>query len=60
MGYLIGLMGMWLFCDAVFSISIYLNKAGYHGEKQTWRRDHWIRIIRALCGVALIVIGGLS
>lgn len=57
MSYFIGLIGMWCFTDAVFSVSIYWNKAGYHGEKQTWARDHWVRVVRAFCGIALMVMG---
>ncbi len=51
------IIGMWCLTDAVFSISIYHNKTGYHGEKQTWARDHWVRCVRGLCGIALMIMG---
>lgn len=61
MNYLIGLIGMWLMSDAIYSYSIYLQAPGYQGQpKQTWKKDHWVRLVRFLCGVALIIIGGLD
>jgi len=54
-GYFLGLIGCWLFCDGWMSISIYINREG-----QTWKKDHSIRIIRALLGVALMVLGGVE
>lgn len=58
MGYWVGLIGMWIFSDAILSITLYLNSPSYDGSpKQTWAKDHWVRVIRALCGIALIIIG---
>ena len=54
MSYIIGLMGCWLFCDGWMSISIYLDRPG-----QSWKKDHSIRIIRCLMGIALMVMGWL-
>ncbi|MBA7680588.1 hypothetical protein ES703_88909 [subsurface metagenome] len=39
MNYWLGVTGMWCLTDAIFSISIYLNKPGYNGQVQTWRRS---------------------
>jgi len=59
-GYLIGLIGMWVFSDAILSITLYLNAPSYEGsKKQTWGRDHWVRIVRGICSVVLMIIGGL-
>ena len=59
-GYLTGLIGMWLFCDGVISIRIYLNTVDETGKRiQDWKYDHSIRLIRSLLGVTLMVIGGL-
>jgi len=57
MGYSIGLIGMWVFSDAVLSITLYLNSQSYDGTRQTWRKDHWVRVVRGLCGIALMVMG---
>lgn len=49
---LLVLFGMWNVTDGWFSISLYLND-----PKQTWGKDHYIRVIRMAVGVALIVFG---
>jgi len=60
MGYSIGIIGCWLFSDSIYSITLYLNAPSYEGShKQTWRRDHWVRIVRGLLGIALMIIGGI-
>jgi len=59
-GYIIGLIGMWLFCDGIISIRVYLNTVNETGKKiQNWKYDHSIRLIRMLLGTALMIIGGL-
>lgn len=58
MGYWIGLIGMWVFSDGILSWTLYLNAPSYEGsKKQTFFRDHWIRCIRIILGVVLMVIG---
>ena len=60
MDYAVGLMGMWIFSDGILSWTLYLNAPSYEGsERQTFLRDHWIRLIRILVGIALMVIGVL-
>jgi len=55
--YIIGLFGMWLFCDGIISIKIYLNTVDETGKRiQSWRYDHPIRIIRILIGIALMIL----
>ena len=49
--------GAWIFSDGLYSILLYLNKPAYHGRKQTWKRDHWIRCVRSLIGI-LWIVGG--
>jgi len=57
-GYMIGLIGMWLFSDAIFSYTLYINAPSYEGSpKQSWKRDHWIRAIRAGLSIVLMVFG---
>ena len=57
MGYSIGLIGMWILSDAILSITLYLNAASYDGKRQTWKQDHWVRLVRGFCGIALMIIG---
>jgi len=56
-GFLLGCMATWIFSDAVYSIVLYLNADSYNGKKQTWRRDHYIRVIRGILAIAIIIIG---
>lgn len=60
MGFWIIVMAMWIFSDAVYSITLYLNAPSYEGsKKQTWARDHWVRLIRAIMGLVLMWFGWL-
>jgi len=57
-GYSIGLIGCWIFSDAILSITLYLNSPSYDGgKKQTWRKDHWVRVVRGILGVVLMWLG---
>ena len=53
--YLIGLLGMWFFTDAIFSLCLYMGK-----PDEKWLRNHLVRIIRLIGGIGLIIIGGLG
>jgi len=55
--YLIGVIGAWIFSDGLYSILLYLGKPGFNGVLQTWKRDHWIRVVRMILGLILIAIG---
>jgi len=48
-------IGGWLLLDGIGSIIMYYNRTGYDGKKQTWKRDHWMRVVRAAMGVALML-----
>lgn len=45
------LLGMWILCDAIYSLLIWSR------SKQSWWRDHSIRIIRGLIAIAMILFG---
>ena len=61
MDYIVGLIGMWVLSDGILSWTLYLNAPSYEGSKrQTFLRDHWVRLVRILMGIALMVIGGLG
>ena len=58
MGYFIGLIGMWIASDGAYSIALYINAPSFReNEKQSWQKDHAIRLIRIFCGVALMIMG---
>ena len=54
MKYVTGLIGVWIFSDAWYSLVL------YHGKGEPFWKCHSIRIIRGLLGIALIVIGSLN
>jgi len=57
-GYWIGIIGCWIFSDGVLSWTLYLNAPSYEGsKKQTFKRDHWVRLLRCACGIVLMVMG---
>lgn len=59
-GYAIGLIGMWILSDGILSWTLYLNAPSYEGSKrQNFKRDHWVRFVRIICGIALMVLGGM-
>ncbi len=52
------IIGTWIFSDGILSWTLYLNAPSYEGsKKQTFLRDHWIRLVRVLCGIALMIMG---
>lgn len=55
-GYILGLAGLWLITDAVFSIIVTIR---FNPQKvNSWKYDHSIRIIRCGVGIWLIILGG--
>lgn len=59
--YVVGLLGMWVLSDGILSWTLYLNAPSYEGSKrQTFLRDHWVRAVRILIGITLIIIGGIN
>ena len=56
--YGLGLAGMWLLCDGLISIRLYLNAKDKSGKRtQSWKYDHSIRLIRLVIGIGLMVAG---
>lgn len=54
---LVGL-GVWYLSDGLYSWSLYHNAATYGSNaKQTFWRDHWIRMVRMILAVVVIAIG---
>jgi len=60
MNYCIGLIGMWIFSDGAYSIALYINAPSFRkGERQSWSKDHAIRLLRIFCGIALMIMGAV-
>jgi len=59
-GYIVGLIGGWIISDGILSWTLYLNAPSYQGSsRQTFLRDHWVRLVRIICGASLIYLGYL-
>ena len=57
-GYIVGLIGCWILSDGVLSWTLYANAPSYEGsKKQTFKRDNWVRLVRCILGIALMVMG---
>ena len=56
-GITLGIIGAWIFSDGLYSLLLYWNSPAYHGPRQTWKRDHWIRLVRMALGLSLIALG---
>jgi len=54
--YFVGLAGLWILSDAVYSILLYLTAESHTGNLQTWTRDHWVRVLRGIIGLFLVAV----
>ena len=51
-GYLVGVAGMWLLSDSIWSITYYIGRTN-----ETFWRNHIIRVVRGTIAVGLITAG---
>jgi len=58
--YWIGLIGMWIVSDAIYSYVLYAHSQSWRGDKQTFKKDNWVRLVRLVCGIALIIMGAIQ
>lgn len=54
------ILATWLLSDGIYSWILYHHAPDYKGTTQTFWKDHWLRLVRILIGVGIMVIGGLS
>ena len=45
-------IGVWLFSDSLYSLLIYLGR-----PEEKWWKNHSIRVIRLVLGIAIVIIG---
>jgi len=58
--WVLGVGGTWIISDGILSWTLYLNAPSYEGSKrQTFLRDHWVRFVRILVGIVMIISGWL-
>lgn len=49
--------GTWLASDAIYSYVLYAHSQSWRGDKQTWLKDHWVRVVRLGLAVGIILTG---
>ena len=58
--WVLGIGGVWIISDGVYSWVLYANAVSYQkGRKQTFKKDHWIRLLRIIIGVIMVISGWL-
>jgi len=55
--YFLAVSGTWILSDAIYSYVLYAHSQSWRGDRQTWFKDHWIRALRALLAIGILVIG---
>ena len=56
--WVLGIGGLWIVSDGILSWTLYANAQSYeNGRKQTFKRDHWVRLLRIVIGVIMIFSG---
>lgn len=55
--WVLGIGGCWLLSDGLISIFLYANSQSWRGTRQSWAKDHWIRLLRCLIALAMMVSG---
>ncbi len=52
--------GTWIVSDAIYSYALYAHSQSWRGDRQTWFKDHWIRLVRLILAVGIIYVGILG
>lgn len=54
MNYAVGLIGVWVASDGIYSILYYLDD-----NHESWWRNHSVRILRVVLGISLVILGAV-
>jgi hypothetical protein len=54
--FLVG-VGVWLISDAIYSYVLYASSQSWRGDRQTWCKDHWVRLVRLGLAISIVVAG---
>jgi len=58
--WLLGVGGMWVVSDGILSWTLYANAQSYeNARKQTFKKDHWVRFVRIIIGILMMISGWL-
>lgn len=59
--YILGIIGIWITQDGIYSWTLYANAPSYEGsKKQTFLRDHWVRLVRIILGISIVILAYLK
>ena len=53
-------IGIWLISDGIYSWVLYKHTQSWRGEKQNFAKDHYIRLIRIILGIIIVVLGAVG
>ena len=51
--------GTWILSDSIYSYCLYVKSKSWRGSSQTWKNDHWIRAVRAILAIGIIIVGAI-
>ena len=57
MNYWTGVIGAWIISDSIYSYVLYAHSQSWRGDRQNFKKDNWVRLVRLICGIALIING---
>lgn len=49
--------GTWLVSDAIYIYCLYAQSQSWRGDRQTWARGHWVRLVRLILALGVIIVG---
>ena len=52
--------GTWLMSDSIYSYVLYQHSQSWRGDRQSWAKDHWVRLVRLILSIGIIVAGGIA
>ena len=52
--------GTWLASDAIYSYVLYSHSQSWRGDRQTWLKDHWVRLVRLVLAVGIVAVGRMA
>lgn len=54
---MLGIFGTWILGDGIYSLVLYTDRRDSRAQGQSWLRDHWLRLLRIIIGLALMAMG---
>ena len=52
--------GTWLISDAIYSYVLYRYSQSWRGDRQSWAKDHWVRAVRLVLAVGIVIVGAVT